>query len=317
KILFSILKVMKKLVVQKRIVAIQLTIERLADFLGKKGLIWVIEDFHKVPDEQKIKLAQVLKVFMDKATEYPKVKIICIGAVCSAREMLDLDPELNNRVSEIEVPLMNDSEIEKIATKGFSLLNVHFADSSLTNKIVYYSNRLAAVCHQLCFDLCYNKAIEKNSLKKVYIDSDDFFNAVKSYSERNSDTFKKIFEKLKAHYILFKLCNSVVEKGKDSFNPGEIFRSNKKLTTIEKRNYLQKLTEKEYGELLQYNPDTDTFSILNPFLAAYLKMLFATERAEQHNNKNIELYNPYSIINETYFRILQEYFNKVSNNHHA
>lgn len=300
---------------QKRIVSIQLTIERLADFLGSKGLIWVIEDFHKVPNEQKLKLAQVLKVFMDKAIEYPNVKIICIGAVCSAREMLDLDPELNNRVSEIEVPLMNNNEIEKIVLKGFSLLNVDFVDHSVKDKIVYYSNRLASVCHQLCFDLCYKKSIIKTTIKKSFINSDDFLNAVKSYSERNSDTFKKVFEKLKANNVLFRLCNSVVDKGKDSFNPGEIYRANKKITTVEKRNHLLKLTEKEYGELLQYNSETDTFSILNPFLAAYLKMIFATERAEQHNSKHIELYDDsYTSFNEIYYKILQESFLKVWNN---
>ena len=210
---------------------------------------------------------------------------------------------------------MNNNEIEKIIQKGFSLLNVNFADTLVKDKIVYYSNRLASVCHQLCFDLCYNKSIAKTTLKRIYINSDDFLSAVKSYSERNSDTFKKVFEKLKAHNILFRLCNSLVDKGKDSFNPDEIYRANKKITTIEKRNHLLKLTEKEYGELLQYNSETDTFSILNPFLAAYLKMMFAAERAEQHKSKHIELYeDSFSRLNEIYYKILQDSFLKVSNN---
>ena len=66
----------------------------------------MLEDFHKIDSSQRKKLSQFMKVFMDMADEYPALKIIAIGAVDTARLVVECDPEMRNRVSEIKVPLM-------------------------------------------------------------------------------------------------------------------------------------------------------------------------------------------------------------------
>ena len=37
-------------------------------------------------------MAQIMKVFMDTAVDYPDVKVVAIGAVDSAREVIKYDP---------------------------------------------------------------------------------------------------------------------------------------------------------------------------------------------------------------------------------
>lgn len=68
-----------KTLTEQRALPLQLTPQRLAEFLGAAECIWVIEDFHKVAFEQKKQLAQILKTFVDTANYYPKTKIVCIG----------------------------------------------------------------------------------------------------------------------------------------------------------------------------------------------------------------------------------------------
>jgi len=82
-------------------VAFQTTSQKLATLLGQKEFIWIIDDFHKVNDEEKKKIADILKIFVDSADEFPKTKIICIGAVGTAHELVKLETDLQNRVAEI------------------------------------------------------------------------------------------------------------------------------------------------------------------------------------------------------------------------
>ena len=100
--------------VRKRIIPPQLTIQRLCEFVGAADAIWVIEDFHKVLDEEKSKISQMMKLFMDKARDHEKSKIVVLGAADYGYEIVQHDTELNNRVAEVEVPLLTTSEITKI-----------------------------------------------------------------------------------------------------------------------------------------------------------------------------------------------------------
>ena len=91
---------------QNRALPLQLTAQRLAEFLGAQSMCWVVEDFHKMPSDEKIPFAQSLKIFSDVSTEYPDVMVIAVGATDTAREVVEYDPEMSNRVSELYVPPM-------------------------------------------------------------------------------------------------------------------------------------------------------------------------------------------------------------------
>ena len=145
---------------KKRIVEIQRNPNQLAKLFGVSNNIWVIEDFHKLDAEPKKELSQIMKVFMDVAVEYPKAKIIAVGAVDSARQVVHYDSEMENRVSEIQVGLMEPSELMRIIDLGEEFLNVQFNDK-VKEKIVAYSSGLASVTHLLCSLCCEGKKIEK------------------------------------------------------------------------------------------------------------------------------------------------------------
>ncbi len=152
---------------EQRVLPPQLTPQALGKFLGSKKCCWVIEDFHKIDSEEKTKLAQLMKVFMDLSDEYSDLKIVAIGAVNTARQVVQYDDEMRNRVAEIHVALMTENEIENIVSKGEEALNIIFGND-FKSLIANYSNGLASVCHHLCLYMCEIVGINETSKTKTY-----------------------------------------------------------------------------------------------------------------------------------------------------
>ena len=85
-------------VAAKNFVPPQLTGQRLAKFFGESKARWVLEDFHKIKGQEKARVSQLMKIFMDMSSSYPELKLIAIGAVGTARHVIEYDKEMNNRV---------------------------------------------------------------------------------------------------------------------------------------------------------------------------------------------------------------------------
>jgi|GEM_PF-356358 len=268
---------------EKRIIPIQLTPQRLAEFLGQSKCVWVIEDFHKVKEDEKKRLAQVLKVFMDTSNEYPEVKIICIGAVATARELIHYDRELANRVAEIYVPLMSADELKNIAITGFKIMNVMYKDKEVLEKIVHYSNSLASVCHHLCYDICSNNGINRSNIFIKTVSIDDINNAVRSYLKKVSDSFLEIYEKACRITHCKKLLLEITERNEESFNP-KTDNDDKELVdkiVLEREKILNILCTSEYGEIFRMIPSSQFYTFSSPLFQTFIKMKFTLEKEDR------------------------------------
>jgi energy-coupling factor transporter ATP-binding protein EcfA2 len=267
----------------QRIVPPQLTIQRLAEFLGAAKCCWVIEDFHKVRVDEKKELAQSIKIFMDTASDYPEVKVIAIGAVGTARDVVAYDREMQNRVAEIHVSLMNKNQLMEIMDKGQQLLNVKIG-SDVQNRIVDLANGLGAVCHQLCLNMCNSIGIYETPDKIQYLNENHLNDAVQQYINEQSDTFKATFDnavKVKrkgGKYNNCKLILSALSHFEEEYaNHSEILSEIHKLdSTYPASNlttYLKLLTSTEKEEILRYDEKSSKYSFSNPFLKVYSRMM--------------------------------------------
>ncbi len=178
---------------EQRLIPPQLTPQRLGKLLGAAISCWVIEDFHKPDETEKRKLAQTFKMFSDMSTEYRELRIIAIGATDTARQVIDLDTEMLNRVTQLRVELMTDDEIRQIITQGESLLNLDM--TLLVEDIVQYSMGVPSVCHQLCLNACQIKGIEKRPRSRYYFQAEDLPEILEKYIDESSDTLRAVFEK--------------------------------------------------------------------------------------------------------------------------
>lgn len=271
-----------------RILPPRLTSQKLAKFLGEIDAVWIIEDFHKVPDEEKKKIADILKIFIDAANDYPNVKIICIGAVGSARELINLDSNLYPRITELHVPLLSGQEIKEIINQGCKLLNISMSDN-LIEKISYYSNRLASLTHQMCYDICDSNKIHKQQYKHKRIGDRYFKSAIESYVNKNSDTLKGIYDSCVKRQLAWYILKTFVTIEKDYIRFSEI----QNRVCQKQRSYTDEEIMKELDELssaavniIRYDNNSDRYSISTPFWGAFLKMQIAIEDANRNNNKN-------------------------------
>lgn len=241
----------------------QLTPQRLAEFMGARGLCWVIEDFHKVAVDEKTAVAQTFKVFSDAAAEFEAVKIIAVGATESAREVVQYDSEVRHRVAEILVPLMTADEIEGIVDNGERLLNVDM--SSMKSNIVLYSIGVPAVAHQLSLNACVSRGVEVTQTGTVTMSGSDFNTAVRMWLEDSSDSLKAAFDKaLMRHRIRqYDNCQLILTALADGPLTGllhaeileKIHQSEPSYPASNLTLYLSQLTTEERGEILLKAPD--------------------------------------------------------------
>lgn len=281
----------------KRIVPPQLNAQRLAQFLGAAKCCWVVEDFHKLKDEEKVHFSQNMKVFVDTATQFPDVKMIAIGAVGTAREVVEYDSELSNRVSEILVPVLSKNELHQILEKGEKLLNIEF-EQQVKNKIVEFSNGLGSICHQLALNICFSYNLYQTSDELLKFKVSDLKIALEKFIKSNSDTLKGRFERAtkvqrertynNGRIILKALTKSkkdgtshaellaIIKQEHDNYPPANL------------TSYLKKLQENDRGNIVFQNLDNGLFTFSDPFIKTYAQCVFDSKDELEEDPKEIE-----------------------------
>ncbi len=266
---------------------LQLTPQRLAEFMGVANIVWVLEDFHKVQVEEKQKLSQIFKIFVDVSNKYKQVKVIAIGAVGTAREVVNYDTELTNRVSEIHVPLMSIDELRTIIHKGEALLNIAY-HPTVENSIVRLCNGLPTICHHLCYSICYSCNVKKTTSRKIEFGTNTLIPAMDEYLREKSDSYKSIVDKaLKINDntkcgnmrpILEALCKS----DREELNHEEIinYRNNRKIYQNNIKDCLSLLTSVEFDKILRYDENSGKYSFTDPFIKAYTRMFIERNKSK-------------------------------------
>lgn len=276
-----------KTITQKEFVPPQLTPQRLARFFGESNSCWVLEDFHKIKGEEKTRASQIMKVFMDMSLDYPDLKLIAIGAVGTARQVVEYDTEMNNRVSEVYIPYMSNYEIESIIERGEKLLNLKFPNK-ITEKIVKYSCGLPSTCHQLCLNICTNRRIYETQKEQTYFNMDDFEKAIEKFVEEKSDSFKADYDKAikipnKSIINIPKaIIRAALKVNKDEFSFDDI-KSNiefKNVSGEEIELQLTQLCKTERGEMLIYDENSNLYRFNNLFLKNYALLQFRSEKSD-------------------------------------
>ena len=264
---------------EARILPPQLTPQALGKFLGAAKACWVLEDFHKIDDSEKQRLSQLMKVFMDLSDEYPELKIIALGAVETARQVIEYDAEMRNRVAELHVTLMTEEEISSIIRKGETALNIKFTPQ-ISKVVAKHSNGLASVCHHLCLNMCDAAGILTTVEGAPYLLANEHCEAaVKTYVDEASDSIKSAFGKAlkprrkyefnNAELILDAL-SGLGESGAARYDIHKrIVRTHASYPEKNLKSYLPKLCTPEYGGVLRYDQSSGLYSFSDPIYRAY------------------------------------------------
>lgn len=275
--------------VLRRAVPIQLNPQRLAQFFGIAKCIWVIEDAHKMEEAEKRQLAQMMKVFMDTASSYSETKIIAIGAVATGREVTNYDQEMNERITELHVPLLNDREVLGIIEKGESAMNIK-VDNKTKKQIVKLSNQLASTCHQLCLNLCHIEKVRMTKILKKEISESSIDEVIQMYLRKKSDSLQEEFdsalrvERRRTYNNPRLILQAFINLDKERVSHSELLSQIRvSEPTYPQGNltiYLQELCSPKRHEVLRYDSASNMYEFSNPLMKAYMKMKFENIKPE-------------------------------------
>lgn len=268
---------------ETRLLPPQLTPQTLGRLMGFAGRCWVLEDFHKLENEEKTSLAQAMKLFMDLADEFRALKIIALGATDTAREVVALDGEMANRVTELYVPLMNSEEIGRIVALGQERLNVHFP-LPVRDGIIKYSNGLPAACHQLCLGMCFAAHVYDTQLRSTELGKDELVVSLRNYIEEAADSLKSAFDRALRRPTGTKYDNTrivlaaVAQHQDESCLPADLLplirRTHTEYPAGQVGKFLKELTCDSRANLLRFDRASGRYSFSNPIFQVYASALF-------------------------------------------
>ena len=195
------------------------------------------------------------------------------------------DRELSTRIAEIKVPLLSPDELRQIVRKGGKCLNVTFAEG-LEDELVRYSNNLAAVCHHLCYNVCYFEKIEQTQRTRRYLTNDQLQNSIESYVKQNTDTFAKILDSVtkqkKGRYenvrMILKACIELEEPFAQHQILSKIRQKAQDYPASNLTAYLRPLATTAQCEIFRFDHNAKKYSFSNPFFKAFVMMVFSSEK---------------------------------------
>jgi len=116
--------------------------------LGAFGTV-VIDDFHRLDEPVKRRIADLLKVTAD--AEDPSRKLVIIGINDAGKSLIDASPDLTNRLEVIRFEVEPDAKIDELITAGEAAFNVTLTARSL---IVENAAGSFYIAQLLCMDAC-------------------------------------------------------------------------------------------------------------------------------------------------------------------
>lgn len=262
-----------------RLVPAQLTSEALAVRLGAKGLVWVIEDFHKVSPETRSRLADAMKVFSDESSNFPTLQMIVLGVAETAGEILRAPSNMGGRLADIPIPPLGDDDLGAVLDKGNDLLNVDFG--AVRNRIIKHSVGVASITHALARECCTAVGVMETSRKRMYITTEALENAKSAYSRTRGGNMKDDFDvalevtqtrKYHNYAIILRAIAALPERGAThaqilakiredlpEYPPGNLTTYLRKLQSEERKALIRKTSE----GLFRYNrPLQHAYAIL-------------------------------------------------------
>lgn len=292
----------------KPVIPYQPDIYNLTKALKELNTCLIIDDFHRLPENEREYLSELLKIFSEEESQ-----IVIIGIAESAKELIEKNKELAGRLSECFVPVLQSEEIEAIIKKGASCLNVNFSNE-IIEIITSLSMNNGVNCHRICLDICYNKGILEKSLNPTSLNRNDLRETLlkETYVSRRGefmDRRDKVIQKNsneKIQFLYFQIFTVIfslqttnidpiyIEKEITAYKPvgnydfSEIYRN--MLDELKSTTYscLLELVEEEGGALLEVVNGDKIFKIKDMLLLGFVYLTYEEKLKEHWESYEIE-----------------------------
>jgi len=265
----------------------QLSPQRLVAELGSRNYSWVIEDFHKLEESERVKVAHALKVFADDGAKYPKTRVIVLGVSESVDELVIETTNVASRLVDIQVPPLGHDELGRILGVGEELLNLDF--SEIQTRLLDTAVGTASITHALALACCNEREVAQASDEVVAFTEPDFQKAMQSYVRTRSGRMKARFRSaMKVHrkriYDNTELIlRALAELPESGGTVGEILtiirRGKPGYPSSNATVYLRELQQEQRGSLVRKTA-AGVYRFDEPLHHAYAKAFFDAQESQ-------------------------------------
>ena len=245
--------------------------------LGAFGTV-VVDDFHRLEESLKRRLADLLKLTADRQDR--NRKLIVIGINEAGRSLIEAAPDLTNRLDVIRFEVEPDHKISALVSAGEAAMNVEIAARAL---IVEKARGSFYIAQLLCQDACIQAGVIERPSEPTRVDTSYAAvqrKVVERQKERFGETVKGFARGTKfrpggrAPYLHILRWLAEAESWSISIADEMRKHPSEKVSVgiVYDRGYLADLAAKEkVARLLHYDKDTGVLSVEDPMLIFYLR----------------------------------------------
>lgn len=276
-------------------------VKQIEEIIGKRNLgMILIDDFHRLPNELKKRIADHLKTLADE--EAKDTKIVIVGINRAGDTLIKFASDLVNRIDIIRFETNPPDKIKELIEKGEKALNI-IIDSK--NDIITESHGSFYLAQMLSHDTCINgnilehcditqhvpvslEVIKQNVYERLSL---SFLDTVKHFVSG-----PRLRREGRAPYfhILFWLANSASW----SISIEEEIRTHPEnkgsVGQVVEKGYLKNFIESnsEFTKAINFDPSTNMLTIEDPQFIFFLRNIIWTKFAE-HLGFNLSLKSKY------------------------
>ncbi len=131
--------------------------------LSEFGIV-VVDDFHRLPEDVRMSLADLLKVLADREDEHSKLVIIGINR--AGDSLISHAPDLANRIETIRFEVEPPAQIYAMISLGEQALNVEVV---ARDQVAEAANGSFYIAQLLSFELCLAAGVEETSAEPMVV----------------------------------------------------------------------------------------------------------------------------------------------------
>ena len=246
--------------------------------LGNVGTV-IIDDFHILPNEIKVLLANYLKVLADE--ENKNAKLIILGINRAGENLINFANDLVNRIDVIKFETNPDYKLHELITKGEEILNI---DINIKSEIVEASYGSFYLSQMLCHGVCIYEDIRESAPERLLtrlsfelVKTKVWNRLHKVFGERCKQfcTGTKLRKEGRAPYL--HILNWLAHCEDWTLSLRDATRSHPELrgsvTQVLQKDYLQSIIEqnKEIRDVLFFSQDAAQLTIQDPQFLFYIR----------------------------------------------
>ncbi len=266
----------------------------------KTGFV-IIDDFHRLSDEIKYDIADLLKQLADE--ESIESKVIVIGINKAGDSLLKFSPDLSGRIDKIKFEINPDYKIHELVSKGEKALRIKI---NIKEDIIKEAQGSFHLAQLLCHSTCLEENMLEEQKKLARIDTSIEIIKTRVFSEL-SDTFMNKTKRFAAGPYLrrggrapyFFLLKWLAESEEWSLQIDDIIREytehRPSISNIVEKGHLRNhlIKNPNLRDILHYDEQTNILSVEDPKFVYFLRNLLWRKFSKQIGFKSINFKSKY------------------------